>query len=234
MGDFIESASAILATAERRVDLSAQNVSNMTTPGYKRRIAFQGMLAQDPSGGVGSQLISTFTDFSAGKLNETGNPYDLAISGDGFFAVRDGGQVAYTRAGQFRRNGDGRLVTAQGAALQVLGGGDLVLRHGEVKVTGDGTVLEDGQPVARLAIVDFTDRQAAVPGDGGLLIVPEAQVIPVSAPSVRQGALEASNTSMGEEMVAMMEAMRRAEAGQRLVNVYDDLMGRALQTFGQV
>ena len=177
---------------------------------------------------------SASTDFSSGKILETGNSSDFAIAGRGFFVVAGpDGQLVYTRQGQFHRNADGRLVTGAGQAVQLDGGGDLVLHGDTFKVTADGVVLEDGEPRAKLAIVDFTDPIAATRTEGGGFSAPEGMVVAVSSPSIRQGALESSNVSNGDEMVAVMEALRRAEAGQRLINVYDDLMGRALTTFGQ-
>ncbi|HEX8527673.1 flagellar basal body rod C-terminal domain-containing protein, partial [Allosphingosinicella sp.] len=94
-------------------------------------------------------------------------------------------------------------------------------------------MLSDGEPVGRIALVDFEDRGRLRVADGGAFAADGMEAVPVGERSVRQGALERSNVSTGDEMVAMMEALRRAETGQRLVTVYDDLMGRALSTFGQ-
>jgi len=230
MGGFVDVASVILARTERRVEVSAQNLSNITTPGYKRRVSFASILAN----GATTTDQSVSTDFSAGKPINTSNPFDLAIVGDGFFCVRSPEGLLYTRQGQFRRDGDGRVVTAQGYALQAQSGGDLTLQGAAMQVLADGTVLEDGEARARLAIVDVKDRQSMAYADGGMFKVADAAVAPMDAPTVRQGMLEASNVSTGDEMVSIMEALRQAESGQRLVTLYDDLMGRALTVFGQV
>jgi flagellar basal-body rod protein FlgF len=234
MGGLVAIATSILTQSSQRVEVSAQNLSNIGTAGYKRRLEFSQLLAADSSGAAGLPAKIAATDFSDGKLVNTGNPYDLAISGDGFFAVRSSAdQVAYTRQGQFRRDEDGRLLTASGAALQAEGGGDLLLKDRTFTVAADGTVLEDGEPTARIGLVDFVDRQDALRGEGGDFSVPDAAVRAVSRPSIHQGMIESSNVGTGDEMVSIMEALRRAEAGQRLVTVYDDLMGRALTAFGQ-
>lgn len=209
-------------------------MSNITTPGYKRRVSFVQILAGVGSTQGQSTQSSISTDFSSGKILETGNPLDLAVAGSGFFVVAGpDGRLVYTRQGQFHRDADGRLLTGAGQAVQTDGGGDLVLRSEVFKVTPDGVVLENGEPRAKLAIIDFTDPAAATPGEAGGFGAPESMVVTVSRPSIRQGALESSNVSNGDEMVAVMEALRRAESGQRLINVYDDLMGRALTAFGQ-
>lgn len=233
MGSFIDTAGAILSLSHRRVEVSAQNVANMTTYGYKKRVSFTQFLPTGPESEVLSPQISTLPDFSPGKLVGTDNPTDLAISGEGFFAVRSTDRLLYTRQGQFQRGVDGRLLTSQGLALQVQGGGDLILHDGPFEVTADGVVTQQGEAVAKLAIVTFTDPKAATDAQAGMFSVVDGAVTPLQSPALRQGMLEASNVSTGDEMVAIMEALRRAEAGQRLVNVYDDLMGRALTAFGQ-
>ena len=230
MGDFADVASVILTRAERRVEVSAQNLSNITTPGYKRRVSFASFLANTDK--TTSQSLAT--DFTSGKPIDTRNPYDLAIVGDGFFSVRSPNGLLYTRQGQFHRDSDGRVTSAQGYPLQVQGGGDLVLKGGDMKVLADGTVLEDGEPRARVAVVTVADPRTLTDAEGGMFRAPDTAVAAMDSPSVRQGMLEASNVTTGDEMISIMEALRQAETGQRLVNVYDDLLGRALTVFGQV
>lgn len=232
MGQFVDTAGAILSLSERRVEVSAQNVANMTTYGYKRKVSFTQLLPAASDSTVFSPQISTRPDFSAGKLVGTNNPTDLAISGDGFFTARSTVGLLYTRQGQFERSGDGRLLT-QGMALQVQEGGDLVLHDGPFEVSEDGMVTQQGEAIGRLALVTFDAPANVTDVGGGLFSAPDAAVSPLASPAVKQGMLEASNVSTGDEMVTIMEALRRAEAGQRLVNVYDDLMGRALTAFGQ-
>lgn len=227
MGNIIDIAANVLSQSERRVEIAAQNISNISTPGYKRRASFAAFV-------TASEQVQTETgpDLSAGKLADTGNPYDLAISGRGFFTVSGPSHALYTRQGQFKRDADGRLVTGQGYPVQAQGGGEIVLKSADFKVLEDGVVLEGREPVAKLAIVDFASADAHY-AEVGLFSAPEAAVQPVEAPQLRQGMLESSNVSMGDEMITMMEALRRAETGQRLVGVYDDLMGRVLTSLGQ-
>lgn len=227
-----EVAAQILARAERRAEIAAHNITNASTPGYRRRIGFDEILR--PGGAQGpARTGGAATDFSAGQLTETGNATDLAIAGSGFFAVRGDDAVFYTRQGQFRRDAEGRLVTGGGLALQSAEGGDLIVGEGDFTVAANGVVTRDGAPVARVALFDFEGRGALAGGDGGVFSAGGAEPVPVAAPTIRQGMLESSNVNMGDEMVAMMEAVRRAETGQRLVTTYDDLMGRALNIFGQ-
>jgi flagellar basal body rod protein FlgG len=201
----------------------------LTTPGYKRLVSFKAALEAghpDESRGYAS-------DFTAGKSINTSNPYDMAILSDGFFEVATPSGILYTRQGSFQRDGDGRLLTTQGYALQASGGGDLVLQGNTFQVQPDGSVIEDGQLTSKIAIVTFAPGAAAGYANGGFFSAPQSSVADVDDPQVRQGALEASNVSASAEMVSMMAALRSAEAGQKLVNVYDDLMGRLLGAFQQ-
>ena len=226
-----EIAAQILSRAEQRAEAAAQNIANASTPGYRRRVSFSELVNPATAGSV--DPIGLAADFTHGQLSETGNPTDLAIAGEGFFMVRGDDAILYTRQGQFRRDADGRLVTAQGLALQSLDGGDVLVGDGAFEVSADGVVTREGEPLARIGLVDFDDRRLLQAGDGGAFASGAAEPRPVDAPMIRQGMLETSNVNMGDEMVAMMEAVRRAETGQRLVTTYDDLIGRALNLFGQ-
>jgi flagellar basal-body rod protein FlgF len=224
----IEIAEAILSRASQRVELSAHNLSNITTPAYKAHRPFAVTLQNSPEGATPS------VDFTIGKLRHTGNPLDIAISGSGFFAVRSGDAIYYTRNGQFALDDTGRLVTGQGMAVQSSGGGDVVIDGAEMTVLADGTVLANGAPVARLMVVDFDDLGMLRPASGGVFTALEGAAMEAASPMVRQGMLETSNVSSANEMLSLMAALRSAQSGQRVIQIYDDLMGRALTAFGQM
>jgi flagellar basal-body rod protein FlgF len=228
-----EVAAQILSRAERRAEVAAQNITNASTPGYRRRVGFEEALTSDAPAFASPSNTQDAMDFTAGQLATTGNPTDLAIAGDGFFAVRGDDETFYSRQGQFRRDEAGRLVNADGLALQALEGGDVIVGDGDFQVSADGVVTRNGEAVGRIALYDFTDRNALSMQRAGTFTAGNAEAVRVEQPGIRQGMLEGSNVNTGDEMVAMMEAVRRAETGQRLVNTYDDLMGRALNLFGQ-
>lgn len=263
MSGIIESATAILSASERRLESVSNNVANVSTPGFKRQISFSDMVsargANILSGGAALGLLRAGdlaerivdgaglgafaaaslpelrmrSDMAQGKMSETKNPLDLAISGAGLFQLRAGGDIVYSRQGQFRLAEDGTLVTPQGHVLQQAGGGDLVLERATVKVLEDGTVLDEDRPVGRIALFAPASTDAAVQSLGGSLFAIAGEAAEVASPGLRQGMVEASNVSMGDEMVTMMAAVRQAEGGARLVQLYDDLMGRAITAFGQ-
>ena len=233
MTGLIDLAAVILSQSERRVELAARNVSNVATPGYKKHVGFSEFLKTGEPGREPVPSETSFVDFATGKQIETGNELDLALGGSGFFVVRGEEALLYTRHGQFQRDSDGRLVTADGLALQTRAGGDLLLSDGSFEVGADGMVVQDGVPVGTIALASFADTHALTDRGGGYFDAGSHASAEPAAATVRQGALEASNVSTGEEMVAMMASLRRAESAQRLVNTYDELMGRALSAFGQ-
>ncbi|WP_034158882.1 flagellar hook-basal body protein [Sphingomonas sp. ERG5] len=232
MPGLIEAASAILSASERRLEAVSSNVSNVSTAGYKRQISFADLISSSRTDAIGNLRMKVRPDLSQGKLSDTSNPLDLAIGGDGFFQVRSGTELFYSRSGQFRLAEDGRVVTAQGFALQQAGGGDLILDRAGVEILTNGTVLDGDRPIARIGVFMPSNRNAIEGLDGSTFRL-TGDVEEVAEPQLRQGMIEASNVSMGDEMVTMMTALRQAESGARLVQTYDDLLGRAITAFGQ-
>lgn len=233
MSDFVDIAARVMSASEKRLEHVATNVSNASTPGFKRQGAFQ--ISPPATNAIDAVAgLRLRTDFSAGGLKATGNVFDLAIDGEGFFSVQGEGENLLTRSGQFQRTPEGRLVTLQGLALQDSGGGDLIVASASPEILADGTVLEDGLPTGRVALVGVDDISALIIRAGGMFALPPGtEAIPDTQASVRQGMLEGSNVAMPAEMLEMMEAVRQAETGARLVQLYDTLMGRAISTFGQ-
>lgn len=230
MSGLVDAAAAILGTSARRLEAAAQNIANVSTPGYKRRLKAPA-LAGD--GGYAATLARVRHDLGAGKLSQTDRPLDLAINGDGWFQLRQGDAILYSRQGSFRLQPDGTVTTANGAVLQQAGGGDLILGEEGVRIAADGTVFERDQPVARIGVFRAPDTATLDPVDGAAFRLTGDEATAVDTPQIRQGMIEASNVSVGDEMVTMMAAMRQAESGARLVQTWDELMGRAITSFGQ-
>jgi flagellar basal-body rod protein FlgF len=231
MSSVADLALTTISQAQRRVEIAAQNLANATTPGYKRRVAFSELLRADGPNADAVPTVNSVIDFRTGKVAQTGNPYDLAIAGPGYFAMRTGDGLIYTRQGQLTRDRDGRLVNAQGHALQLTSGNDLIVKSSAFQVRNDGAVYENGVSVGQITVFVTHDEKALQATIGGFR-AGQAELTRASNATVQQGMVETSNVSTGDEMVSMMEALRRAESGQRIMNVYDDLMGRVITSFG--
>ncbi|MDI6710338.1 MAG: flagellar hook-basal body protein [Thermoanaerobacterales bacterium] len=232
---------------QARAEALAHNLANLSTPGYKRDVvAFAPYLthavtrqdgASTPIGqtdyGVAVDLFTP--DLGAGPLKFTGRPTDIALEGEGFFAVETaGGEEAYTRDGQLTVDPEGYLVTAAGD--RVLGEGGPVQVTGAFTLNEAGEVIDAaGEVVDRLRVTTFTDPGALTRDGAGRFLAPAAaggedaqnfRVLP--------GTLEAANVDLAVEMAGMIKATRAYEAAQRLVRAHDQLAERAISQVGGV
>jgi flagellar basal-body rod protein FlgG len=240
------------------LDRVAQNMVNMATPGYKREVVLARPFADVVDGvaaaadgaatpGVAATLTRPvlLVDTSAGSLKPTGQPLDLALSGDGWFEVSTAQGVAYTRQGDFQVDAKGRLVTSAGDL--VMGkAGEIHLLTRTPAIDAAGNITEPNapasigansgtQPVAQLKVVRFEDTRGMRHLGAGLLSAGDTPTVVSDATArVHQGQLEASNTNTMQEMVQVMQTMRHFESMQKVVQGYDDLMGTAIQKLGDL
>lgn len=234
MDQIMALATGLIASETRRVEAAGHNVANVATPGFKREVAFQDLLDSGPvTGKYEAQRVKSSTDFSAGKLVHTGNPLDLSINGPGFFEVSTPNGPAYTRLGSLVRDDAGRLTTPQGWPLQG-SGGDVVISSANWHIERDGTVIDDGNPVAVVKVLAFDDPSTLRRIDGGFFVAEGRPGTQLDDVKVSQGFVESSNVTLANDMMQMMEAMRRVESGQKIVHTYDDMMGSALQRLGDM
>lgn len=221
----LELGEVLLASSQRRLEAVSRNVANATTPGYKAELEFESAL-----GAAGANAPAAATDFRPGPLQSTGGRFDLAISGPGFFQVRAGDQLFYSRTGAFERDGEGRLVDASGSVLQSIDGGDVTLAA-DAEILPDGVIVEQGAPIGRIGV--FTpDPDAPLRRVSGTYFS-AAAMSPVQHPHLQRGMLEGANVELAGEMLGMMAAVRSAEVGARIVQTYDTLIGQAISTFSR-
>lgn len=226
----IELGQIMMAAAQRRLEMVSQNISNVSTPGFKAQVRLQEALS---AANVEAQTSPEYTNLAQGGLTTTGRAFDLALSGPGFFVVRGEAGFFYTRDGQFERGADGRVVNTSGYVLQSAEGSDLVVRDYDAEIANDGTVLEDGLPIAHIAVMAPANEGALQSLGGSIFVADADNMQSVEAPVVRRGMLEASNVDAPSEMLQMMASMRQAEAGARVVQAYDSLIGQAISTLGR-
>lgn len=239
-----QAASALMAQMTRQLTIS-HNLSNVSTPGYKQQISpvtdFRDMLLNRIGDGqvspVGSLSTAvrpdeTTVDLSQGALVETGNPLDLALAGDGFFAIQAPDGVQYTRDGTFHLDAARQLVTSDG--LPVLGeNGPLTLPDGEILVDADGTIRVNGQVAGRLQLISFpADADITPVGDNRFQIEGAGQPSPTAG--VSQGFLEHSNVDLNQTVVDMMGAARSYALAQRMLQVSDQSLSLAVNDIGRV
>lgn len=212
---------------QQQIDTIAQNIANVSTTGYKRDdMAFEQYLMQPDTapGGVSdgrsmAQIGTVATDYTSGDFIHTGNPLDVAVTGDSFLAMEGD---TYTKRGDFTLNTKGEIVDQQGKTVQgqngVINIGSL---QGPVSIGPDGSVSVGGQFVDKLKIVKFTDT-SKLQRVGYSNFKSDEQPQAVTSPDVRQGFLEASNVNAIEEMVKMIAAQREFESYQGIITSFDN------------
>ncbi len=227
----LEIASATLRGGEQRLEIAAQNAVNTETAGYKAQFAIDEILATDPQLPASTSVPSRSVDQirEQGVLFETGNPLDLAINGPGYILLRSGEEFSLSRGGQFSIGANGALVDAQGKILQLASGGDASASTNNVEILPDGTMLDEGVPIGTIAMFDSPDRP-----DGRAISVDEVSRLEESGSSeLRQAMLEKSNVTLSDEMIELIRAQRQVESGAQIIRAYDQLLDRAITTFGR-
>ncbi len=214
----------------RQMDVLAQNMANANTNGYKKgRLSFKDYLMPTNSVPhvenqvrVMTEMSKEAIDFSNGAHKRTGNQLDVAINGEGFFALEGN---RYTRNGNFSVNGEGDLIDSSGN--KVLGdGGALTIAGSQVDITSTGEILVDQISVGSLKIVDFPDKSVLSKMEGGVFTTEEAgqQVDAV----VSQGYLEQSNVNVVRELVDMIRTQREFESYQKMIRQIDETTGKTI------
>jgi flagellar basal-body rod protein FlgG len=243
-----------LEAQQTRMTVVSQNLANVNTTGYKRqRAMFEDLLYQNvvqaggltsqqteaPTGlnlGTGVRVVATDRQFAQGNIVTTGNPFDVAIQGRGFFEILlpDGTQ-AYTRDGTFQIDADGQLVTSSGYTVQPA----ITIPPGAEAVTigVDGVVsaVLAGQPdtiqVGTLQLTDFVNP-AGLQARGQNLYMETVSSGPPQpgTPGLNglgtlgQGSLETSNVNVVEELVSMIETQRAYEMNSRAIETADQML----------
>lgn len=173
------------------------------------------------------------SDISQGNLKQTSGPLDMAISGEGYFLVRQGDEYLLTRAGKFSRGPDGLLQNAEGLILQFAGGADAAAESDAIEILTDGTLLDGGTPAGKIGVYASPSGNAKGRTGGMLSVASPPEEMDDSAFEIRQGMLESSNVVLSDEMVALMANTRQAEGAAQLVRLYDQLVGQAITTFAR-
>jgi flagellar basal-body rod protein FlgF len=242
-----QAASALNANS-RWQEVIAENMAASSVPGYKRQdVTFQAFEAgMVPSAGdsVSAQRnvwtmpqSVTHTSFAPGEMRYTGVDTDIGISGGGFFEVQmPNGALAYTRDGEFQMNGNGQLTTKQGN-LVMGDSGPIQLDRASadpITVSAEGVVSQGATQRGTIKVVEFNKPELLTPISGGMFLARDPNVQPVngSAPNLRQFYLEQANTSAVSEMANMITVMRASEANQRIIQMEDERMGRAISELG--
>ena len=243
---------------QNRMDVLTNNLANADTNGFKMEGAtsqsFDSVLAykiKDVTEGYhtarrigvnnpGVKIGEGYTDFSEGPIKGTGNPYDLALTDTGFFAVEFTNKagdtsVKYTRDGNFTLDQQGNLVTQDGdAVLDTNGRAIKIDPLKETEINSSGQIIQNGSAVATIQVTDFEDYNYLERyGENYFQPIDGAQEKDAAA-EVRAGYLETSNISVVSEMVNMITVSRAYESNQKVITTYDGTLDIAANQLGRI
>jgi flagellar basal-body rod protein FlgG len=241
---------------QANIDNVAHNLANVNTTGFKKsRLEFEDLVYQQvtapgapasasteaPTGlsvGLGTRAVATSRDFTAGNMQSTNGPLDLAIQGDGFFQVSlPNGTIGYTRNGSFSKDATGLLVTSDGYPVEP----NITIPSNATSVTISKDGIVSAQIPGQTASQQLgTLTTATFANPAGLLALGGNMYAPTSASgdpqtgtpgtdargTIAQGFLEQSNVSVVEEMVNMIVGQRAYEANSRVIKAADDMMSQ--------
>jgi len=256
---------------QRNVETIANNVANANTPGFKKeQVVFKEYLTALEKGENAAELPQkefspsdfyrsynaedsfvkvdgAYTLHEQGQLVPSGNAFDNAISGPGFFEVLSPNGVRYTRKGSFSINNEGKLVNDQGHLVLAKDtastiGADgkftisppesraIVVGNNKFSVSLDGDIYSGNNKIANLSLAEFNDIHALKKEGNSLFINPDQKNIKIGElkTSVHQGFVEQSNVNAVSEMSSLINANRNFETIQRVIKNYDMMSGKAV------
>jgi flagellar basal-body rod protein FlgF len=217
-----------------KLNTTANNLTNASTPGFKSQtIRSEEVQYKNKENQTVSFVKSggTVRDLTDGAIKSTGNPLDVAISGNGYFVVSTASGFRYTRNGQFIVNEQGFLTTASDQIVLNKSKSAISIPYGidKINIAQDGTLSAHGASFDALAVVTFSDENSLIP-EGSTLYHTDQDSVPVSASRFKltQGALEESNVSPVQESIRLMEIMRMFENAQQVINEYEQLQRKTI------
>lgn len=226
-------------------DVTADNLANINTPGFKGNKLFQRMLTEQINGQEVTRTVPMQEiNMDQGVLEPTGNPFDFGIDGEGFFAVEEDGETYLTRDGRFHLDSDGYLKNNQGANVIGSSGAIHVPEYfqaiGEssggvdLEVGKDGTLRLNGEVYDQIRVVGVDDTSNLERKGSNYFSAPESSLTNVTEKSyVMQGFYEKGNVEPLQEMVDMMRNSQMFEAQQRAMRTTDETLGQATSSLGR-
>jgi len=219
-----------LVARSQALDTAATNLANAQTAGYRAERPFFSSFLLGPDA-ADSQLGKAMNNYgllggdqlsmAQGQLQQTGNPLDLAIEGQGFFAVQTPNGIRYTRDGGFHRTPRGVLATAEGEPVLSASGQSISVPPGEVSIGEDGTLSVAGGVVATVGVFDFPAGTELKAEGANRYVAPQGvKAVAAKGAGVRQGAIEAANQDAIRGSLDLVVDQRQFEMMQRALNVF--------------
>ena len=226
------------------LDILANNLANSSTPGFKADAESYGLYYSSDSPDAPADgntttlpmLKNQWTDFSQGMLLSTSTPTDLGLSGKGFFIVTGPSGPLYTRDGSFRLSEQGQLQTQDGYAVQANDGQPIILNTAEsFQVTPEGAVLQGGQQISQIAVVDFEDSKVLTKRGGNYFQSSILAPLSFTAKAqIEQGKLESGNAQSSQSAARVTNILRQFESLQKAMAIGADMNRRVVEEVAKV
>ena len=228
----------------RRLDVTANNLANMNTVGFKREQPVFREYVEKTDSTVKPAKQTSFVldygavhDISAGAFQVTGNPLDVMIDGPGYLAVEaPGGGTAYTRAGYVKVLETGELATSGGQRLLGEGGKPITVAPedaGKLSIGSDGSVNGPNGPVGRLTVTVF-DEAGMDPRGDGMFNGSNGRELTAAETHLKTGGVEGSNVNAITETTDMIEILRAYQTSQHISDSMSDMRKQAIDKLGRV
>jgi flagellar basal-body rod protein FlgF len=231
-------------TLWNQLEVVANNLANVNTTAYRgKEMMFTEYLSKtlnDDS--VFREQVNFVQDYgmaenlTPGALQDTGNPMDLALEGNGYFVVEGAQGQMYTRAGRFMLDVDGKVVNSSGQALLTRDGNPIFIapNESEFTVARDGTVSTENGVLGRLQVVSFDDQQALVNvGDNMYDSLPDQTANPVENPMVVQGMIEQSNVNGVVEITKLIDLQRSYGHANQMIEAENQRISKTVQVWAK-
>ena len=232
---FYAACTGLLAQTDA-LELTANNMANLSTTGYKGQLEFYRSLEASVANhrlSALNQAVNNYgilggssVDLKTGEFQKTGNDLDLAMEGSGFFVVNTPAGIRYTRNGNFHTDAAGRLLTATGD--KVMGDqGPIELPGGNITISSDGTISQGGAVVASMKLVTFKPGTALTAGGNSYYQAPTGSEQPADDPRLSQGTLESSNLNPVAGAVSLITLQRHAQLLQQALSIFHSVFNAA-------
>ena len=225
----------------RRMDVVANNIANSNSIGFKAQNMLFMTQPISPVHGETLDFVidrSTYNDLTAGPVQQTGNPLDVALTGPGYLSVKDKtGTTVYSRAGSLKLSPDGQMVDSLGNPVLSDGGDAVTVPEGtsNIAIAQDGTVSGDKGVIGKLQISEFKNPQGLIPvGNGYFSASGQAPTGEVTQTTMIQGSIEQSNVQPVLEMTQMLDISRQYQTVMNIMNQEHDRITNAIKTLGKV
>lgn len=236
-GMYVAMTGAVLRSQE--MDVIANNLANLNTSGYKKTSfsSYMYPIAKDaapqkaplyPTARDMTYFGEYKIDTSAGSIKSTGNPFDVAINGDGFLSVEKNGKTYYTRNGALGRDKEGFLINAQGLKVMDIKGSPVKIEGNNIGFAGNGDIYADGKVIGTMKIANLKNVQNI--GDS----LYSGNETGTASGTVTQGSIEMSNSNAISEMVGMVTAVREYETAMKFIQNFNDLSQRTVTDIGKL